>query len=100
MNAPLKEVGNPDTLEATMRNIGREARVAGRALTLASGTRKNRALATMAKAIRGSKAAILAANAEDLAEARAARATVAFLDRLTLDVARIEAMADGLDVIR
>jgi glutamate-5-semialdehyde dehydrogenase len=100
MNAPLKAVGNPDTLEATMRNIGREARVAGRALALASGTQKNRALAAMAKAIRGSKAAILAANAEDLAEARAARATVAFLDRLTLDAARIEAMADGLNVIR
>ena len=100
MNAPLKAVGNPDTLEATMRNIGREARVAGRALALASGAQKNRALAAMAKAIRSSKAAILAANAEDLAEARAARATVAFLDRLTLDAARIEAMADGLNVIR
>ena len=100
MNAPLKAVGNSDKLQATMRTIGREARQAGRALALASGTQKNRALAAMAKAIRGSKAAILAANAEDLAEARAARATVAFLDRLTLDAARIDAMADGLDVIR
>jgi glutamate-5-semialdehyde dehydrogenase len=100
MNAPLKAVGHPDKLEATMRNIGREARLAGRALALATGAQRNRALAAIAKAIRGSKAAILAANVEDLADARAARATVAFLDRLTLDAARIEAMADGLDVIR
>jgi len=100
MNAPLKAVGNPDKLEATMRNIGREVRLAGRALALASGAQRNRALAAMAKAIRGSKAAILAANVEDLADARAARATTAFLDRLTLDAARIEAMADGIDVIR
>jgi glutamate-5-semialdehyde dehydrogenase len=35
-----------------------------------------------------------------LAEAKSAGATAAFLDRLTLDAARIEAMADGLDVIR
>jgi glutamate-5-semialdehyde dehydrogenase len=100
MNAPLKAVGNPDKLEATMRNIGREAHLASRALALATGAQRNRALAAMAKAIRGSKAAILAANVEDLADARAARATAAFLDRLTLDGARIEAMADGLDVIR
>jgi glutamate-5-semialdehyde dehydrogenase len=100
MNAPLKAVGSSDRLQATMRTIGREARLAGRALALASGAQKNRALAAMAKTIRGSRAAILAANAEDLAEARAARATVAFLDRLTLDAARIDAMADGLDVIR
>ena len=46
------------------------------------------------------QAAILAANREDLADAKAAGATAAFLDRLTLDAARIEAMAEGLDVIR
>src|SRR4029077_4736609 len=40
------------------------------------------------------------ANAEDQAEARAAGATPAFLDRLSLNAARIEAMAAGLDEIR
>jgi glutamate-5-semialdehyde dehydrogenase len=54
----------------------------------------------MAKAIRSSRAAIMAANADDLAEAQAGGATPAFLDRLALDAPRIEAMADGLDVIR
>jgi glutamate-5-semialdehyde dehydrogenase len=104
MNAPLKAVGSrgkvESKLEATMRDIGRAAREAARALALAPAAQKNRALAAMAKAIRGSAAAILAANREDLAEAKSAGATAAFLDRLTLDAARIEAMADGLDVIR
>src|SRR5580700_9553616 len=104
MNALLKAIdgqGNTQSkLEAAMRDIGREARQAARALALASASQKNRALAAMAKAIRGAAAAILAANREDLADARAAGATAAFLDRLTLDTARIEAMAEGLDVIR
>jgi glutamate-5-semialdehyde dehydrogenase len=100
MNAPLKAVDGSGKLEATMRDIGRDARRAARALALASPSQKIKALAAMAKAIRGSRAAILAANAEDLAEAKSAGATAAFLDRLALDAARVEAMADGLDVIR
>jgi glutamate-5-semialdehyde dehydrogenase len=100
MNAPLKAVGNSGTLEATMREIGRDARKAAHALALAPASRKNRALAAMAKAIRQSRAAILVANADDVAEAKAKGATPAFLDRLALDAERIEAIAAGLDVIR
>ena len=100
MNAPLKAVGGTENLDAVMREIGRDARRAARALALASASQKNKALAAMAAAIRGSRTAILAANAEDLADARASGASQAFLDRLTLDADRIEAMADGLDVIR
>src|SRR5271156_3110130 len=101
MNAPLKAaVGNSGKLEATMREIGREARQAARALAVAPASQKSRALAAMAKAVRRSRSAILAANAEDVAEAKAAGATSAFLDRLMLDAQRIEAIAAGLDVIR
>jgi glutamate-5-semialdehyde dehydrogenase len=100
MNAPLKAVQGSANLEATMRAIGREARAAARVLALAPGAQKNRALAAMAKAIRSSHAAILAANADDLAEAKSAGAGAAFLDRLTLNAASVEAMAAGLDVIR
>jgi glutamate-5-semialdehyde dehydrogenase len=102
MNVPLKAIDGQGEakLEATMRDIGRDARLAARALALAPAAQKNRALAAMAKAIRGSQAAILAANREDLAAAKAAGATAAFLDRLTLDTGRVEAMAEGLDVIR
>jgi glutamate-5-semialdehyde dehydrogenase len=100
MNAPLKPVGDAGKLEATMRAIGREARQAAYVLALAPAARKNRALAAMAKAVRRSRPAILAANAEDVAEAKSAGATTAFLDRLMLDTKRVEAMAAGLDVIR
>jgi glutamate-5-semialdehyde dehydrogenase len=104
MNAPLTAIAASAKLdaklEATMRDIGREARAAARALALAPSSQKNRALAAMAKAIRGCRAAILAANAQDRAEAKSASANAAFLDRLSLDAAGIEAMADALDVIR
>jgi glutamate-5-semialdehyde dehydrogenase len=100
MNAPLKAIESTDKLEATMREIGREARRAARTLALAPAAQKNEALAAMAKAIRRAQPAILAANAEDVAEAKAAGATPAFLDRLTLDAERIADAAAGLDVIR
>ena len=100
MNAPLKAIEGTDKLEATMREIGREARRAARTLALAPAAQKNEALAAMAKAIRRAQAAILSANAEDVAEAKSAGATPAFLDRLTLDAERIAAAAAGLDVIR
>ncbi len=104
MNAPLKAVAGSGKLEptlgATMREIGREARKAARTLALAPAPQKNWALAAMAKAIRSARAAILAANAEDRAQAKSGGATSAFLDRLSLDAARVDAMAAGLDVIR
>ena len=100
MNAPLKAVESAGKPDAAMREIGREARRAAHVLALAPAARKNRALAAMAVAIRRSQPAILAANAEDVAEAKSNGATAAFLDRLTLNAKRVEAMAAGLDVIR
>ena len=100
MNVPLKAVPSPGNLEATMHALGRQARDAARVLALAPAAQKNRALAAMAKAVRGSRAAILAANAEDVAEAKSAGASAAFVDRLTLNPQAIEAMAAGLEVIR
>ena len=83
-----------------MRSIGRDARAAARVLALAPAAQKNRALAAMAKAVRSAHAAIVAANAEDVAEAKSRGASAAFIDRLALDAKRIAAMADGLDVVR
>jgi glutamate-5-semialdehyde dehydrogenase len=54
----------------------------------------------MAAAIRAQMPRILAANAEDLAEARAGGLSGAFLDRLTLDAGRVEAMAAGVEAVR
>jgi glutamate-5-semialdehyde dehydrogenase len=104
MNAPLKTVRASRKIDgglaATMHELGRAAREASRALALAPAAQKNRALAAMAEAIRRTRVQILAANAEDQAEARSGGATPAFLDRLSLNADRVESMAAGLEVIR
>src|SRR6185312_5594427 len=87
-------------IAAAMADIGRRARAAARVLALAPTAKKDNALKGMADAIRAQKAEILAANAEDIADARASGATPAFLDRLALDDARIEAMAAGIEAVR
>jgi glutamate-5-semialdehyde dehydrogenase len=53
----------------------------------------------MASAIRLDEARLLAANAEDVAAARAAGQDAAFVDRLTLTPKTIAAMAEGLEEI-
>jgi glutamate-5-semialdehyde dehydrogenase len=100
MNAPLTALGSPAKLDATMRDIGRQARQAAGLLALAPAAEKNRALLAMARAVRRASAAILAANREDMAEAKSTGARAASLDRLMLDAVRVEAMAAGIDAIR
>ncbi|HEU4357561.1 MAG TPA: glutamate-5-semialdehyde dehydrogenase [Xanthobacteraceae bacterium] len=99
MTAPLKTV-EASTVATMMREIGQRAKSAARVLALASTAQKDKALAGMTEALRARQAEILSANADDMAEAKAAGATAAFLDRLALDERRIAAMADGLDVVR
>ncbi len=82
-----------------MAALGGRAREASRALALASTEAKDAALNAAARELRAQTAAILDANARDLAAAREGRPTPAFLDRLTLDARRIEAMARGLEEI-
>ena len=82
-----------------MAGIGRSARAAAHALSLASAETKNLAIRKAADAIRARAAEILAANARDMAAAKANGTASAFLDRLALDGSRIEAMAKGLDDI-
>jgi glutamate-5-semialdehyde dehydrogenase len=100
MTASLKTVEGSADLPALMNDLARGARVAARVLALASAEQKNRALEAIERAIRAGSAAILAANAEDVAEVRAGGASAAFLDRLALTQARIEAMADGVKTVR
>jgi len=100
MNAPLKTIEGTSDIAAVMRDIGARARGAARTLALSSGAQRDKALAAMAQAIRDSEAGILAANAEDVAEAKASGATSAFLDRLSLDGKRVAAMADGITTVR
>ena len=84
MSATLKAVENSD-VAAVMADLGRKARAAARVLALAPAAQKNAALGAMAGAVRKANSAILAANAEDLAQARASGASAAYLDLLTLD---------------
>jgi glutamate-5-semialdehyde dehydrogenase len=86
-------------LRLAMRRLGEAARAAAAALALASSESKNRALLASASAIRAHKGKILAANANDMAEAKKQNLTAAMLDRLMLDDQRIEGMAAGLEAV-
>jgi glutamate-5-semialdehyde dehydrogenase len=99
MSASLKSIEGTGDIAAAMAEIGRQARAAARVLALAPAEQKDRALAAMAAAVRTQAEAILAANAEDVAEARAGGLSGAFLDRLILNEARVEAMAAGIEAV-
>lgn len=88
-----------DTVAAEKSGIGAltgPARQAARALATSTTARRNDALMAAAAALRARQAEILAANAQDVA---ASTASAAFRDRLTLNPARVEAMAKGLEEI-
>ncbi|HZM34398.1 MAG TPA: glutamate-5-semialdehyde dehydrogenase [Burkholderiales bacterium] len=82
-----------------VRELGRAARAAARAVARADTDAKNRALAAMAAEIRGQSAAILKANTADVARARGAGRDSAFVDRLTLNQALVEQMAEGIEQV-
>jgi glutamate-5-semialdehyde dehydrogenase len=84
-------------VRAAMRAIGVEARAAAHALANAPAEAKTRAIIAAARILRERSGEILAANARDLAEARAKGLAPAFLDRLALDSPRIEQIARGLE---
>ena len=88
-----------DDVEAVMERLARDARAAARALGEHGAADKNRALRAAARRIRSSENALLSANAKDLAVVDTARQTEAFVDRLELTPARIEAMAAGIEAV-
>ena len=88
----------PDVREL-MQALGRAASAAAEQLALASTGSKNQALTAAAVALRAQTPAILAANAEDFADAQSAGLSGALLDRLKLDGQRVEAIASGLEAI-
>ncbi len=86
-------------VKAYMQQVGRNAREASRAMARASTGAKNAALLAMAEAIRGRSGELLAANAADVAEARANGLDAAMIDRLMLTDKSVEAMALGLEQV-
>jgi glutamate-5-semialdehyde dehydrogenase len=93
----VAEANRETDLHDAMLKLGEAARAAAHALAQADTARKNRALEAAATAIREDRDAIIAANARDIAAAKADGATSAFLDRLMLDAGRVEAMARGVE---
>ena len=91
----------PDSqsLTAQMLAMGLRAKAAARVLALASSDQKNTALAAAAKALRANTLAIMTDNTLDVAEAKRGGMTAAFVDRLMLDEQRIDAIAEGLEVV-
>ena len=97
--AKLAESRVHSDVETQMRLLGRAARKAARALALSSGATRDKALHAGAASLRAHMADILAANAQDVADAVARGTAGSFIDRLTLNEARVEAMARGLEEI-
>ena len=87
-------------IAAEVEALARRAKRAARALAPASTERKNAVLRRVASALRAPpSAAILDANASDVKAGEEAGLSSALLDRLRLDRARLDGVADSLDEI-
>ncbi|MBT7308913.1 MAG: glutamate-5-semialdehyde dehydrogenase [Gammaproteobacteria bacterium] len=79
-----------------MEQVGLQARSASRAMVRADTTRKNRALERIADLLVQSMDLLLSENQKDLDAGKKSGLDAALLDRLALDQARVEGMAQGL----
>ena len=82
-----------------MTALGESARASAVALATTSGEQRNAALAAAAAALRERSSEIVAANKQDMAAASECSLTRAMLDRLMLNSERVEAMAEGIEII-
>jgi len=98
-NLAVPGLGTFADVAAYMESVGEAARAAAREHARADTAAKNAALTAMAAAIRRDEAKLAAANAADVAAAKAAGHDAAFVDRLTLTPKTIAAMAEGLEQI-
>jgi len=83
-------------LAQLVTSIAQRARAASLELAVATAAAKNAALARLAELIVSSQEALLAANARDLADAKANGLTPAQIDRLTLTPARIAQLVESV----
>ena len=83
-------------IQSYMAALGRQARQASRLLARAGTAAKNRALHATADALDADRAAILAANGEDMAAGTARGLDAALMERLEINPARVDAMIEGL----
>ncbi|MCQ1956380.1 glutamate-5-semialdehyde dehydrogenase [Arthrobacter sp. zg-Y826] len=96
--AELESAGAPDTgVEAQVHALADRSRTAARRLARANRAWKDRALRQIAQNVNAKQAAILEANARDVAAGRDNGTSTAMLDRLSLTPARITALAAALE---
>jgi glutamate-5-semialdehyde dehydrogenase len=88
-----------ESLRERLFALGRAARAAAAVLAETSSAVKREVLTTAANELRSARAAVLAANAQDVAEAKARGASNATVDRLALDDQRLEATAAALETV-
>lgn len=86
-------------IKSYMNDVGRRARAASRLTARASTHDKNNALLAIVDALRTNKAAVLAANAKDVAAGKANGLDAALLDRLTIDEKTFAGMIEGLQQV-
>ncbi|MBW6527715.1 glutamate-5-semialdehyde dehydrogenase [Sphingomonas sp. RHCKR7] len=90
---------DPRSVAVLINTMTAHARTAAHALAGAEDVAKARALEAGAAALRDHAAAILRANAEDVARATDRALSPALIDRLRLDPARLAATADGVAAV-
>ncbi len=95
MSQPVQTIAHQD-IKAYMTACGQRARQAAKVLAQADTGQKNEALSAMAEAVEARSEDLLKANQRDLEAGGQQGLDEALLDRLTLNEARIRAMADGL----
>ena len=84
------------TVEERIHELAMRARAAAAELAKRTTAEKDAALLKIADRLEADKASIMEANAEDVANAKAAGIGAAMVDRLTLTDARFKSMVDGV----
>ncbi len=92
-------ITNVSPIRQQMIALGRQARIASRAMATADAAQKNQALETLAKLIDTNRTILKAANTSDIDRASKAGQDPAFIDRLTLSDKAINTMVDGIGQI-
>eukprot|EP01037_Dinobryon_pediforme_P024466 gene24466-26271_t len=98
MRSEARLIGGASVTEV-MADIGLRARAAARSIAVAPAEAKTAALHAMAAEVRARAATILAANAEDVADAGRQGLAESFVDRLTLTPSRPASVAAAIDEV-
>jgi glutamate-5-semialdehyde dehydrogenase len=83
-------------IKNSIKQIAQNARLAARNISRVTSAAKNNALLQMAVELKSNRDFLLAENAKDISKAKQSGLSLALIDRLTLDKATIESMAQGL----